>query len=199
MKKILKIARLELSLLFYSPIAWLVLIIFIVQCGVTFTDLLYARETSQQLGGELKSLTVDIFGGGKGFFAAVQGKLFLYIPLLTMGLMSRELSSGSIKLLLSSPVTTAQIILGKFAAMMAYGFLLVAVLLCIMFAGSFSIENIDYRFVLGGILGLYLLICAYSAIGLFMSSLTSYQVEAAISTLAIFAALKFVGTIGQSM
>src|SRR5690606_28962731 len=91
------------------------------------------------------------------------------------------------------------IILGKFAAMMAYGFLLVAVLLCVMFAGSFSIDNLDYRFVLGGILGLYLLICAYSAIGLFMSSLTSYQVVAAISTLAIFAALKFVGTIGQSV
>lgn len=199
MKKIFRIARLELSLLFYSPIAWLVLIIFIIQCGVTFTDLLYARETTQQLGGELKSLTVAIFGGRDGFFNAVQEKLFLYIPLLTMGLMSREISSGSIKLLLSSPVTITEIIVGKFAAMMAYGFLLVSILLCIMLAGSFSVEQIDIQFVLGGIFGLYLLICAYSAIGLFMSSLTSYQVVAAISTLAVFAALKFVGNIGQDI
>lgn len=199
MKKIFRIAKLELSLLFYSPIAWIVLIIFIVQCGVTFTDLLNEKETSQQLGSTMKSLTADIFGGGKGFFSAVQGKLFLYIPLLTMGLMSREISSGSIKLLLSSPVTIAEIILGKFFAMMLYGFLLVAVLLCIMFAGSASIENLDFGFVSGGILGLYMLICAYAAIGLFMSSLTSYQVVAAISTLAIFAALKFVGNIGQTI
>ncbi|WP_299702710.1 Gldg family protein [uncultured Pontibacter sp.] len=198
MKKILRIARLELSILFYSPIAWLVLIIFIIQCGVTFIDLIEARETSQQLGNPLKSLTIDVFGGGTGFFSSVQHKLYLYIPLLTMGLMSRELSSGSIKLLFSSPLTNLQIILGKFAAMMAYGLLLVLVLLGIMIAAAFSIEALDVKFVLGGVLGLYLLICAYSAIGLFMSSLTSYQVVAAISTLALFAALSFVGNIGQS-
>lgn len=199
MKKISRIARLELSILFYSPIAWIILIIFIVQCGVTFIDLVEAREANQQLGYPLKSLTQDIFGGSQGFFAAVQSKLYLYIPLLTMGLMSRELSSGSIKLLYSSPLTNLQIILGKFLAMMGYGFLLVLVLLGILIAASFSIEALDIRFLLGGIFGLYLLICAYAAIGLFMSSLTSYQVVAAISTLALFAALSFVGTVGQSI
>lgn len=198
MKKILRIARLELSLLFYSPIAWILLIIFIIQCGTTFTGLLEAREATQQLGNPLDNLTIKIFGGRDGFFSAVQHKLYLYIPLLTMGLMSREISSGSIKLLFSSPVTNRQIILGKFAAMMAYGFLLVLVLFGILVAGLISIEQLDVKFVLGGILGLYLLMCAYSAIGLFMSSLTSYQVVAAISTLALFAALSFIGTVGQS-
>ncbi len=199
MKKIFKIARLELSILFYSPIAWLILIIFIVQCGITFTDLLEAREASQQLGNELKNLTMDIFGGGRGFFSSVKNKLYLYIPLLTMGLMSRELSSGSIKLLYSSPVTNRQIILGKFMSMMLYGFLLVLIILVVVTIASFSVENIDLKFLLGGIFGLYLLICAYAAIGLFMSSLTPYQVVAAVSTLAVLAALNFVGEIGQSI
>ena len=199
MKKILRIAKLELSLLFYSPIAWLILIIFIIQCGINFVDLLEAREGRQQLGYPVKGLTVDIFGGGRGFFAAVKNKLYLYIPLLTMGLMSRELSSGSIKLLYSSPVTNRQIILGKFLSMMFYGLLLVLVLLMIVAIAAFSIENIDFEFLMGGILGLYLLICAYAAIGLFMSSLTSYQVVAAVSTLAVLAALNFVGEIGQSI
>lgn len=199
MKKIFKIARLELSILFYSPIAWLILIIFIVQCGITFSGLLEAREASQQLGNELRGLTADIFGGGKGFFAAVQNNLYLYIPLLTMGLMSRELSSGSIKLLYSSPVTNVQIILGKFLSMMLYGLVLVLVLLMIVATAAFSVENLDFKFLLGGIFGLYLLICAYSAIGLFMSSLTPYQVVAAVSTLAVLAALNFVGEIGQSI
>jgi ABC-2 type transport system permease protein len=119
MKKVLRIARVELSILFYSPIAWLVLIIFMIQCGVTFTDIIAKFETSQQLNNAMKSLTINTFGGREGLFAAVQSKLFLYIPLLTMGLMSREISSGSIKLLLSSPVTTFEIIIGKFVAMMA--------------------------------------------------------------------------------
>ena len=46
------------------------------------------------------------------------------MPLLTMGLMSREFSSRSIKLLYSSPVTSSQIVMGKFLAMMAYGLVL---------------------------------------------------------------------------
>ena len=50
MKKIIKIAKLELSLMFYSPIAWFVLIIFFIQTGLTFTELLYKYETNQQLG-----------------------------------------------------------------------------------------------------------------------------------------------------
>ena len=199
MHKIFKIAKVELSILFYSPIAWLVLIIFILQSGLTFIDLIDARETSQQLGNNLKGLTQDIFGGNKGFFSSVQDKLYLYIPLLTMGLISKELHSGSIKLLFSSPITSRQIILGKFLAMALYGLLLVSVLLLIVVAGALSIENLDLKFVLGGILGLYILLCAYSSIGLFMSSLTAYQVVAAISTLAVLAALNYIGTIGQSI
>ncbi|MBR9853359.1 MAG: ABC transporter permease subunit [Algicola sp.] len=199
MKKIIKIAKLELGLLFYSPIAWLTLIIFMVQCGLTFTNLIDAKETTQQLGTSLKDLTVSVFGGHYGFFSAIQNKLYLYIPLLTMGLLSRELSSGSIKLLFSSPVTSKQIVLGKFLSMMCYGLLLVVVLLLIVFVASFSIEELDFKFLAGGILGLYILICAYASIGLFMSSVTPYQVVAAIGTLAILAVLNFVGTIGQSI
>ncbi|MFD0761313.1 Gldg family protein [Lutibacter aestuarii] len=199
MRKIFKIAKVELNILFYSPIAWLILIIFILQCGVAFTNIIDSKEMSQQLGNNLKNLTISIFGGNKGFFASVQDKLYLYIPLLTMGLMSREISSGSIKLLFSSPLTSKQIILGKFLSMMLYGLLLVMVLFLIVIIASFSIENLDYKYLLGGILGLYILICTYSSIGLFMSSLTSYQVVAAISTLAVLAALNFIGSVGQSI
>ncbi len=197
MQKIIRIARLELSVLFYSPIAWLVLIIFTVQSGLTFTDLLYKQETSQQLDRPLQVLSKVLFAGDIGMLTAVMENLYLYIPLLTMGLLSRETSSGSIKLLLSSPVTVTEIVVGKFVAMMVYGLLLVTILLGYTFAAYFSITSLDISFVLGGIFGLYLLICAYTAIGLFMSSLTSYQVVAAISTLAILAALHFIGEIGQ--
>lgn len=199
MKKILRIARVELSILFYSPIAWLILIIFIIQCGITITDILETHEAKQELGNQLKSLTQNIYGGYNAFFNSVKNKLYLYIPLLTMGLMSRELSSGSIKLLASSPITNKQIILGKFLAAATYCFLLVLVLLGVVLVGYISIEAIDLKYLIGAVLGLYLLACAYAAIGLFMSSLTTYQVVAAISTLAIFAALNFMSSVGQSV
>ena len=198
MKKIFKIARLELATMFFSPIAWLVLIIFIIQTGLTFTELLYGQETLQQLGRRLPPMSKVLFAGEEGILATVQKNLYLYIPLLTMGLFSRETSSGSIKLLLSSPVTVTQIVVGKFLSMMVYTFLLALVLASFIGAGIISIEALDIEFVLGGILGIYLLMCAYSAIGLFMSSLTSYQVVAAISTLAVLAFLNFVGQLGQA-
>lgn len=198
MKKIFRIARLELSILFYSPIAWLILIIFIVQTGLTFTDLLYSQETNQQLGRPLNVLSKVLFAGEDGILAKVQRNLYLYIPLLTMGLFSRETSSGSFKLLLSSPVRVSQIVFGKFLAMVVYGLLLCLILASFILTGMVSIEALDIEFVLGGIFGIFLLICAYSAIGLFMSSLTTYQVVAAISTLAVLAALNFVGNLGQS-
>ena len=123
----------------------------------------------------------------------------LYMPLLTMGLMSRELSSGSIKLLYSSPVTSWQIILGKYLAMVIYGLVLIGILCVMVIFNLFTIENMDCGLVFTGLLGIYLLICAYAAIGLFMSCLTSYQVVAAIGTLALLAALNFVGGMWQGV
>jgi ABC-2 type transport system permease protein len=199
MKKIFRIARLELNIFFYSPIAWLLLIIFLVQAGLTFTEILYNQETSQQLERPLQVLSKVLFAGDKGLFKAVQDTLYLYIPLLTMGLLSRETSSGSIKLLLSSPVKVSEIVLGKYLAMMIYGLLLILGLGLYVVAANYSVEALDIPFVLGGLMGLFLLICAYAAIGLFMSSLTSYQVVAAISTLAVLALLNFVGQIGQDL
>lgn len=198
MKKLIKIAKLELSLMFYSPIAWFVLIIFFIQTGLTFTELLYKYETNQQLGRPLQVLTKILFAGEDGILATAQSYLYLYIPLLTMGLMSKETNSGSIKLLYSSPVSMKEIIFGKYLSIMIYNVFLAVILACFIIVGIISIEALDIKFVLGGIFGIYLLMCAYAAIGLFMSSLTNYQVVAAISTLAILAFLNFIGDIGQA-
>ena len=118
--------------------------------------------------------------------------LYFYIPLLTMGLMSREFSSGSIKLLYSSPVTSAQIILGKYLSVMIYCAVLLGVILVYVGLGALTIGHMDGTLIFSNFLGMYLLICAYAVIGLFMSCLTSYQVVAAIGTLAFFG-LAFTG------
>ncbi|SIO12795.1 Gldg family protein [Chitinophaga niabensis] len=199
MKVTLRIARVELSTLFFSPIAWLVLIVFTFQTGLTFVDKLKLYAGYQEMGSRLSFITSAIFGGPLGLFSEIQRNVYLYIPLLTMGLMSRELSSGSIKLLLSSPVKTREIILGKYLAMMVYCLLLIAILAIFAVAGMYSIQSFDMLYITSGLLGIYLLICAYAAIGLFMSSLTAYQVVAAVSTLVVLAALNYVGLLWQDV
>jgi ABC-2 type transport system permease protein len=198
MRKIVRIARFELSALFYSPVAWIVLIVFTIQSGLGFSRWLQIYSRAQRMGQHLDTMTAHIFSGRFSFYGGVKDTLYLYIPLLTMGLMSREISSGSIKLLLSSPVKVRDIVLGKYLAMMAYCFVLILILGLFALAAGYSMHAMDYGLVICGIIGLYLLICAYSAIGLYMSSLTSYQVVAAISTLAVLALLNFVGDLFQT-
>ncbi|WP_028297895.1 Gldg family protein [Olivibacter sitiensis] len=198
MSKIIRIAWLELKVLFYSPIAWLILAMVFLQCGLVYCDLLYSQETQQQLGRPLRTLSKVLFAGENGVLSSLQEYAYLYIPLLTMGLISRELASGSIRLLQSSPVTAWQVVLGKYLSMFVYASLIAIMMLIFVLFAYFSVSALDLHFVLFGILGIFLLICAYAAIGLFISHLTPYQIVAAIGTLALLALLSYVGHIGQS-
>jgi ABC-2 type transport system permease protein len=199
MRRIYKIAQAELFTLFYSPIAWFILVVFTFQTALTFSGLMQEFVQRQTMGYGNAFLTAGVFSGMRGLFTVVQNYLYLYIPLLTMGLMSREYSSGTIKLLYSSPVTARHVILGKFGAMMCYGLVLTGILFVYVLFAACSIRSFDLPAALSGLLGLYLLICTYSAIGLFMSSLTSYQVVAAIGTLVSLASLYYMGRIWQEV
>ena len=200
MKTIYRIARTELLTLFYSPIAWLVLVVFAFQVNMQFSDIIAAQLRSKSLDYSLWNISYGVFSDNlRGLFPGMLRNLYLYLPLLTMGLISRELKSGSIKLLLSSPINNVKIILGKYLAMISYCFLLIFILfLPVLFCGI-TVKDFDFSLVLTGLLGMYLLICAYAAIGLFMSCLTSYQVVAAMGTLAVLAILNFIGGVGQSI
>ena len=177
-------------MLFYSPIAWFLLVVFAIQTALVFTgrysDFLYRNE----------------WGGGQAFMASfalfsrvwgtVLSYLYYYIPLLTMGIVSREYSNGSIKLLYSSPVSNSQIILGKFLSMVAYAGTLCAVLLIYVLVAWCTIDNFELGAVMAGWLGIFLLICTYIAVGIFISSLTSYQFVAAVGTFIMLMLLSMV-------
>lgn len=193
----LKIARRELRSLFFSPIAWVLLIIFVVQVSIDYGAML-GNMSRAVLRGIEQPLTNVIFALPTfGVLDQLVTALMFYVPLLTMGLISRERQNGSIKLLMSAPVTLAQVVLGKYLAMMAFLLLFVAFLLVLMVVTGVMVEHFEYPLVLSGILGIYLLACTYAAIGLFMSSLTNHQMVAAIGTIALLAALAAIGTVGQ--
>jgi len=195
MKKIIQIARLELSLLFYSPIAWLLLIVLFVQMSMMLMPSVAEPNGFANIG----FLTSAVFTDSErlGLYQKILEHLYLYIPLITMGIMSKEISSGSIKLLLSSPIKLSDIVFGKFLSMMVYNFILVAVLAIFAVFASFYIPNFDYPLVLVALLAIYLLLNTYAAIGIFVSSLTSYQTVAAIATFVVLASMNYIGTLGQ--
>ncbi len=193
-KMIYNIARTELKMLFCSPVAWLILVVFSVQAGMLFSARIAGIASSQELGYDIQGVTGAVFASDwGGVFTTMQGYLYFYIPLLTMSLVSKELSSGSICLLYSSLVTNTQIIVGKFFSMMIYGLAMIGILFLITLCSWAVVKDFGLPMALSGLLGLYLLICVYAAIGIFMSSLTSYQIVAAISTFAVLMVLNMVG------
>jgi len=197
MKKIIQIARLELSLLFYSPIAWLLLIVLIVQMDLSMIPAIPDLTRSQTF----DALTSTLFTNPEklGVLSQMLQHLYLYIPLITMGIISRETSSGSIKLLYSSPVKLSHVIYGKFISMMVYNLLIVAVLGVFVLLGAWFIPHFDYPHILVALFAIYLLINAYAAIGIFVSSLTNYQAVAAISTFVMLAVMNYIGKLGQDL
>src|SRR5690606_33342149 len=74
---------------------------------------------------------------------------------------------------------------------------LVGIVGVFMLTGYFNIHSADYGLLLSALLGFYLLVCAYTAIGLFMSSLTTYPIVSAIGSFIIVLILGRIGTLWQ--
>ena len=203
---IIQVAKAELRNLYFSPVAWFLLIAFFVQCALFYTTPLFGMANWQDImiknnpdyaGNPLMSYTRALFLMNGGFFANVKDNLYLYIPLLTMSLIGREVQNGTIKLLYSSPLKIRHIVLGKYLAIMIYNLMLVMVIGIFFITAVLNVKAIDYGMLLSATLGFYLLTCAYTAIGTFMSSLTTYQIVAALGTFMVIFALQMMAGLWQ--
>jgi len=202
MKRILYIARNELYNLFYSPLAWFVMVLFIVITAMQYIPAVERLVTHYHIAHWspwLRELT-DVFFGYNGGSLSYQviTKIFIFFPLITMGVMSRELNGGTMKLLYSSPVRISEIILGKFTALVCFSVALLLLFMIIIGFFSCSVFYPDYGHLAASLFGIFLVFCVYAAIGIFFSSLTSYQIVAAILTFAFMLLLSRVDRLWQN-
>ena len=192
------IARLELNKLFLSPIAWVVMALFLLKTGVDLASLLEQLFGAQKYRGEVPDLTFSLLSGATtSLFYSVKQSLFVIIPLLTMGLISEERRSGTLHLLYSSPIKIHALVLGKYLAIFCYCIALIALLTVLITVLSTAVENIDYGLIFSGLTGLLLMSATYAAIGLCISSLTRHPVLAAVITIAVLALLDYIGGVAQ--
>src|SRR5882757_1504371 len=192
MKILFKIAKNEWRYLFYSPIAWFVLTVFWVEWAAFFTNAVYEFASGQR--NDLRGIVYGIFIDNleKGVLYQVAKNLYQFIPILTMGVISREMSNSTNRLLYSSPISLRRIVLGKYLGVMLYNLLLLAAFGILIITSALIIKQVDYGPLLSAALGSYLMMCAYSSIGLFMSTLSNYQIIAALGT---FILIFFLGNI----
>lgn len=182
------IIRKELHMLFISPLAWLLLaLIQAVSAWVFLVRLDAFLGIQPQLlqianpPGITEVIVAPVF-----MIAAVL--LLVITPLLSMRLLAEERRNHTLTLLMSVPVSIADIVLGKFLSLMLF-FLAVIILLVML---CFSLRTggaLDFGLLLSNSLGLCLLAACFSALGLYLSSLTAQPVIAAAGSLGVLLGL----------
>lgn len=198
MGNILAIARKELRSYFASPIAWVILGLFALLFGFFFYTflVLFVRQSMQmgQMGGP-QTVNVNLYMIRPLLQNASVIILFV-LPMITMRTYAEEKRSGTIELLLTSPVTDVQIIVGKFLGALAlYAAMLVVTALYV--ALLFRYGDPEWRPIVSGYLGLLLLGACFISVGLLVSSMTRNQIVAGMATFGVFLMLWVIGWIGD--
>ncbi|HEX4950905.1 MAG TPA: ABC transporter permease [Blastocatellia bacterium] len=194
MRNIIAIYRRELSSYFVSPIAYIVIGVFLAISGLLFyfgtfgergllTQVMQVRMQAMQ-GGSAGDIDVPfiIIQQLMGFAATVS--LFM-VPMLTMGGYAEERKRGTMEMLMTSPITELQIVLGKFfAGLTLYALLMAPTLIYHLYVARFSDPSFPWRILWSSYLGILLLGAVLISLGLFISSLTESQIIAGVGTFA---------------
>jgi ABC-2 type transport system permease protein len=186
---IFNIIRKELKSLFSSPMGWVVLALLQFVFGTFF--LIGVDQYFQTMSGAMRPeqrVGVTAFVGQNVFGIASFVMLFA-VPLLSMRLISEERRQQTLTFLFSAPLSITEIVIGKFMGLVA--FLSVVIFFIAAMMSSMNLwTEIDFGYIFSNILGLWLLVASFSALGIYVSSLTSQPVVAGIITfVALFAML----------
>jgi ABC-2 type transport system permease protein len=197
MKNFLAIYKKELRTYFKSPIAYVVLAIFLVLAGFFFYNNFaafnyYSMQAMQsRYGAPNLNITEWVL---RPLFGNISITLIFLVPLLTMRLFSEEKKSGTIEMLFTYPIRDSEAILGKFASALTV-FCLMIVLTGLYPLLMWMFGTVESGPLLSGYLGLLFLGAAFLSVGVFASSLTENQIVAAVIT---FGTLLFFWIIGWS-
>jgi len=168
MRQAIQIFRKDFRSYFVSPIAYIVIAIFLLVTGWFFFA------------------TFFLFGQAnlRNFFSLLPIILSFVIPAITMRLISEELNIGSYEILLTMPVTFTGVVVGKFMAALAFVVAMLIPTLAYPITVA-ALGQLDWGPVAGGYIGAVLLGGAFCSIGLFASGLTRNQIIAFIIGMAI--------------
>lgn len=177
MREGLVILRRELRSYFTSPIAYVFGVLFL---GI----LLFVAATASLQNGAQASM--------QAFFGTLPLLLLLFVPALTMRLWAEERKLGTIELLMTFPVKTTHLVLGKFGAAVLYlGFVLLLTLGLPLTLTAYG--RLDWTPVLGSYLASLLFASSFVAVGMFWSSLTRDQIVAMLVSLVSLLVLYAMG------
>jgi ABC-2 type transport system permease protein len=193
--KVWAIYKRELRQYFTSPVAYVILAIFLFITGLFFYAIFsgFAQASMQiamnpGMGRDLNVMDSVL----RPLFDNMRVILLLLMPLVTMRLFAEERRSGTIELLLTYPVRDGAVLVGKYlAAMTLYAAMIGGMLAYPAMLAYFA--RVEWAPLLTGYVGLVLMGAMFAAVGLFASSLTENQIVAAIVTFGILLSFWIIG------
>lgn len=180
MSKIFAIAGRELRSYFMSPLAYVVAAFFMVVAGYLFSLILYHTKQAN-----LQPL-----------FSNLAVMFLLITPALTMRLIADERKTGTIELLMTSPITDRDLVIGKYLSSVIYLAFLLVLTLVFPAILAFTAQP-DWATIWTGYLGTFLLGASFMAIGVLASSLTANMIVAAMITFAFSLVVWLLPSAGQ--
>ena len=195
---IFTIARREITTMFLSPLAWVILGVLQVVLGYMFLAQLdnYAILQPQLLRLENTPGVTDIVVAPLFQLAAII--LLMIMPLITMRSFAEEKRNKTLSLLISSPLSMTEIVLGKFLGLFLFVLILVS-LLMLMPLSLYVGTALDTGRLFSIYLSMLLLLGSFAAIGLYLSSLTDNQTIAAVSTFGALLMLWIIDWVGETI
>jgi ABC-2 type transport system permease protein len=181
---IFTIAHKEFRSLFSTPSTWLILGVLQFIFAWFFLARLDAYlqvQTQLAMVANAPGATVSVVAPLFGTLALV---LMMLIPLFTMRLLAEERRNQTLVLLMAAPISSAQIVIGKFLSLIFFISLIIAGstgMLAILGLGT----HLDFGLLLTNAFGLWLLTASYTALGLYLSALTKQPIVAAMSAIAL--------------
>ena len=199
MRNVLAIAHKELRSYFASPIAYIVIGFFALLFGWFYVGILdyFVKSGMQmsQMGPQSMNINQQMI---RPLLLNMTVVFLFLLPLITMRTYAEERRSGTIELLLTSPLTDFEIVAGKFLGAMSLYAAMVGITL-LHFGLLFFYGNPDWKPLVTAYLGLLLFGGCFVALGLFISSLTKNQIVAGAATFGVFLLLWVIDWIGQSL
>jgi len=182
------IALHELRRMLLSPLAWVILALIQLLTALQFLNSVedFMLNQPQLLGMENPPGVSDWVVAP--LFADVAFILLMVVPVITMRSLSAERRDRTLSLLISSPVSMAEIVLGKYLGTILFLAIMVG-MICLMPISLALGTSLDIGKLFAGALGLLLMLSAFSAAGLFMSSLTSTPAISAVASFFLLFAL----------
>lgn len=162
------IMKKELKSYFVSPIAYIVITFFLLVTGFLFFSTFFITDRAEL----------------RDFFQFLPLTLAIFVPALTMRLLAEEKHTGSFEMLLTLPVSVADVVAGKILSATVFTAVMLSPTL-IYAVSVYIVGSPDIGPIIGGYVGALFLAAAYSSIGVFASSLTKNQIVAFIITLAV--------------